>query len=128
EVAHRVGQGADADDVDPGGGDRADGLEADSSRGLDEGAARYHLDTGAEVVEVEVVEHDRVDSPGQDGLDLVQPVDLDLEVRRVRQPGPRGADGLGDVGDEREVVVLRHHGVGQAEPVVVAAAAPHRVP
>ncbi len=62
-------------------------------------------------------------------FDLVEAVDLDLEVRRVADPLPRGADRVADRdalgGEHREVVVLGEHGVGERRAMVVAAAVPH---
>ena len=119
-----MGERTDADDVDPGRRDVGDGVERDAAAGLDDRPAADHLDAGTQLVEVEVVEHDRVDlAGGQHRLDLVEPVDLDLDVRRVRKLSAAGPDGRGDVVDEGQVVVLGHHGVGEREPVVVAAAA-----
>ena len=76
----------------------------------------------AQIVEREVVEHDRVDPGREHGLDLVDPVDLDLDVGRVREGFPRLPQRLGEVaaGDDGEVVVLRHDGVGQREAMVMA--------
>ena len=59
-----------------------------------------------------------VSTPADDhGLDLVDAVDLDLEVRRVPDALPRGADRVADrdaSGREHgQVIVLGEHGVGE---------------
>ena len=84
ERAGRVGQRADRDHVDAGLGDRADGLEVDAAGCLDGRPAGDGLDAHAQLVEREVVEHDGADPRREDGFDLLEPVDLDLDVRGVR--------------------------------------------
>ena len=76
-----------------------DRLEGDAAAGLDQRAAADQRDARAQVIEGEVVEHDRVDAARTRApLDLVEPVDLDLDVRRVRQIGRGLAQRRGDVG------------------------------
>ncbi len=66
------------------------------------------------------------------GFDLVEAVDLDLDVRRVRQLGDRALQGRGDrhalLGEHGQVVVLGHHRVRERVTVIVAAAVANRVP
>ena len=105
---------------------RADRVEGDVAAGLDDRAAGDEVDAGAQLVEAEVVEHDRVDAGGEHGLDLVDPVDLDLEVGGVRELRAHAEERVGHrqaaCGQHGEVVVLGHHGVRQREAVVVPAA------
>ena len=121
-----VGERADRDDVDAGLGDRAHGLEGHAAGCLDRRAAGDLRDARAQVVEREVVEHDRADAGGEHGLDLLEPVDLDLDVRGVGEAGHRALERRGDrdalLREHREVVVLGHDGVRQRVAVVVAAA------
>ena len=63
---------------------------------LDERAAGDERDALAQLVRREVVEHDRVDAGRDDRLDLVDPVDLDLEVGGVPDAGAGGADRVAD--------------------------------
>ncbi len=132
ERPHRVRERADRDDVDPGRGDRGDRVEVDPARRLDHGTAGDELDAAPQVVDAEVVEHDRVGSAGEHRLDLVEPVDLDLEVGRVGHPLARRAQGGREVlparGEHGEVVVLRHDRVGERPAVVAAAAVAHGLP
>ena len=127
-----MGERPDGDDVDAGLGDRAHRVEGHPAGCLDDDAPRDLLDAGTQVVEREVVEHDRVDPRGQDGVDLIQTVDLDLDVRGVRESRDRAFERLGERqaagGEHREVVVLRHHGIRQRETVVVSPAVPHGLP
>ena len=70
---------------------------------------------------------------GEHRLDLVEAVDLDLEVRGVRELRSRPCSARRSPrdplrGEHREVVVLGHHRVRERVAVVVPAAATHRVP
>ena len=81
-------------------GDLGDRVEGDATAGLDDRASVDQLDALAQLVEREVVEHDRVDlARGEHRLDLLETVDLHLDVRGVRQLRRRRADGGGDVVD-----------------------------
>src|SRR5699024_1678621 len=124
--ADTVGQSPRGDDVDTGGGDLADRGQGDIAAGLDESASGDELDALAQLGRGEVVEHDDVGPALEHGRDLVEPVDLDLDRRRVRQPGPRGTDRLADLvalaGQDGEVVVLDHDRVRESEAVIVPAA------
>ena len=95
-------------------------------------AAGDELDAAPQVVDVEVVEHDRVGPAGEHRLDLVETIDLDLEVGRVGHPLARGAQGGREVlparREHRQVVVLRHDRVGERPSVVAAATIAHGLP
>ena len=73
-----------------------------------------------------VVEQQTVGSGGERGLDLLDPVDLDLDleagVRRLGAPHR-----LGDTAAHRDMVVLDQHPVAEPHPVVVRAAHPRRI-
>ncbi len=117
----------DRDDIDPGLRDRADGRERHAARCLDARATADLRDARMQVVEREVVEHDRVDPRREHRLDLIEPIDLHLDVGRVRQHRDRLTEGIRDgeprLQEDREVVVLDEHGVREREAVVAAAAA-----
>ena len=128
ERADAVGEGADGDEVDACGGDVADAVEGDAAAGFGERAAGDLLDGGAKIFDGEVVEHDGVDVGGEDCLDLVEAVDFDFEVGGVGECSACGEQSFGEAagargGEDGEVVVLGHDGVGEGEAVVVAAAA-----
>ena len=129
ERTRRVRERADRDHVDAGGRDRPDRVERDATGCLDHGPPGDELDARPQVVDREVVEHDRVRSAGEHGVDLVEPVDLDLEVGGVRHPlaccAQRGREVLPARGEHGEVIVLGHHGVGERAPVVAPAAVAH---
>lgn len=117
EGANAVGKGAYGDDVDAGGGDVADATEADAAAGFDEDATIDLVDGDAEIGEGEVVEQDTVDAGGEDGLDLLEAIDLDFEVGGVGESGAGLDEGIGEGGggarsEDGEVVVLGHEGVG----------------
>ncbi len=110
----------------PAAAERGGGGEGDAARhldqevrsaGPDEVDGRGHLGGG------HVVEHHHGGSCGDRFLDLLEPVALDLD--HAPRPEPAGpGHGLADR-HAPEVVVLDEHGLGQAAPVVVAAARPH---
>jgi hypothetical protein len=117
EGTDAVGEGSYRDDVHAGGGDLVNGVEGHSSAGFDENAAVDLSDGGAEIGERKVVEQDAVDSGGEDGLDLVEAIDLDFEVGGVGKSGVGfgervGEGGRGARGEDGKVVVLGHEGVG----------------
>ena len=91
-----VGEGADADHVDAGLGDRAHALQRHAAGGLQHGLALGPRHGDAQLIEAEVVEHDHVRAFGQGLAELIQAVDLGLSgpgsgrSLPVRMP-PRGS-------------------------------------
>ena len=89
--------------------------------------ARGLAHRGAQVGQVEVVQHDDVRPLRQGLLELVQAVYLDFDPDHVTDGGSRPAHGLADAAAGRHVVVLDQDRVIEPEAVVGPAAAAHGV-
>ncbi len=116
----------DGDEVDPGLGDLAGPLQGEAARRLQAGPAARDPDRLGHGRRVHVVEQDPVAARVEQGAELVEVGDLDLDgqvrVRRAdRLVGRHHAAGRDDV------VVLDHRHVAEREPVVDAPAAPDGV-
>ena len=126
EDDHRVGQGPDGDEVDPGLGHLAGPLQGQASRRLQAGAAGGEPDRLGHGRRVHVVEQDAVAAGVEQGAELVEVGDLDLD-REVGVGRPDGGVGRHHAAGGDHVVVLDHRHVAQREPVVDAPAAPDGV-
>ena len=84
------------------------------------------IDRAPHPVERELVEHDEVRAGRERLGELIQVLCLDLDRYRIRQRA-RGGDRGGDRAGGENVVFLDEHAVVEAEPVVLRAAAAHRV-
>ena len=87
-----------------------------------------HLHRLAHGRHIHVVEQHRIGEPDREHLaQLIEGIDLDLDLDQMAGGGlgalQHGADAAGD----RDVVVLDQDGVVEAEAVIEAAAAAHRV-
>ena len=117
-----MGERADRDEVDAGGGDLAGAVEGESAGGLERGAAGGDPDRLGHHLGGHVVEQDLLAAGVEQLAQLVEVGDLDLDaqvrVGRADRVVRRHHAARGD-----HVVVLDHGPVGQAHPVVEAAAA-----
>src|SRR5690606_23400796 len=125
------GQGTHRDQVDPGPGVAADGVEGDAAAHLEQRSAATPggvvvggLHAPADLVGAHVVEQQGVGARPERLADLLEAVALDVHGA-AWPPQPGGADGVGDA-EPGEVVVLEEDPVGQVAAVVGAAAGPHR--
>ena len=127
-----MGQGADRDDVHARLGDAAHRRQIDSARGLQHDPPCDARHGGAQGVEAEIVQHDDIGrralvDQGQYGVQLIQPIDLDLDLHQMRGESLGPPHRLGDAAADGDVVVLDQDGVIQTEAVVDPAAAGHGV-
>ena len=129
KTLHRVRERADRDEVDAGLGDLAGPLEREPAGGLERGAAGRPViaRTASAIVGASMLSSRISVAAGVEQLaQLVEVGDLDLDAQ-VRVGGAHGVVGRHDAAGRDDVVVLDHRPVGEAEPVVDAAAAAHGV-
>ncbi len=99
----------------------------DAAGGLGEGAAAAAAHGLGERRQVHVVEQHGVHPERQRLVQLFQSVHLDLDLHHVTDGGARPLDRRAEAAGQGAVVVLDQHAVVEAEAMVAAAAAAHRV-
>ena len=118
-----VGQPADRDQVDPGGGDRRRGVGRDAARGLGDRRGRRPSRPPRRSMSGPMLSSSTASTPSASAsCELVQRVDLELDLDQMADAGARALDRRRDAAGERDVVVLDQHRVVEAETVVDAAA------
>src|SRR5436190_12434186 len=118
-----VGEGADRDVVDAGGGDLANGLERDAARCFELDVGAHAIARGNRLAKLRrrhVVEQDSIDAGGERRLHLadVAALDLDRARRTLRAGEPHRLD---EPAHERDVVLLDQDRVVEAHPVIPSA-------
>lgn len=121
-----LGQRADGDIVNAGFGDIHQRLGADVSRGLELGPVGGEFDALRHVRQAKIVQHDDVGTGFQGDIQLIQGFYFHLH-RLARRDLSGGGYSLVDTAAGGDVVFLDQKGVIEADAVVVAAAAGHRV-
>src|SRR5262245_23551390 len=118
ECGGAVGEPADRDQVDAGGGNGGRGCRRDTARGLGDRPAADDGNGPAELFGQHVVEQHRIDAGSERLLQLGERIDLDLDLDQVADAAARAPDGRLDAAGRRNVVVLDEHRVVEAEAVV----------
>ncbi len=114
--------------IDAGLGDRRGGFKRDPARGFEHQLAGDHLDRGAHVVRAHVVEQRHIRAARVQHLaQLIERIDLDLDLHQMSGDGLRALEHGRDAARDRDVVVLDQDRVVEAEAMIEAAAAAHRV-
>src|SRR5271170_1281459 len=126
----RVSQQADGNEVDAGFGVDANIFETDAAGTLEWNAAlqfRAALDGAACVFGRHVVEQNCFRATGQRLLQFFKSAYLDLKDLRTSAVVQRALDRGHDSARQRDVIVLNKDSVGEIEPVILSAAAAHRI-
>jgi hypothetical protein len=121
-----LGDAADRNEIDAGLSDGADRFEANAARGFERHAAADQLDRTAERRRVHVVEQEAIGASCERFLDLLDPVDLDLNLE-ARIGGLCGSNRGPYPAGDRDMVVLDENSVVEPHPVIVRTAYPRSV-
>src|SRR5436309_1291872 len=106
EGGDAVGEPADRDEVDAGGGDGGGDLGRDPAGGLGDRAAAHESDRLAQFAGAHIVEQHRVDALGERRLELGERIHLDLDPDEMAGCGAGARDGGRDAAGDSDVVVL----------------------
>ena len=122
-----MGQRADRNQIDAGFGYSRDGLQRHAAGGLNNHAPANHRHGLAQIAERHIVEQHHIGAFRQNLAQLLQRVDLDLDFYQMAFKILSGAQRALYAAGDGDVVVLDQYRVVEAEAVIGAAAASHRV-
>ena len=122
-----MGNPADGDDVDAGGGNLTNRLRSNAARRLGNGTATRHGDGADEIGDRHVVEQHDIGACAERLVELFNRVHLDFQCDQMAERRACRLDGGSDATGDRAVVVFDEHGVVQTEPVVRSTAHPNSV-